>query len=361
MDYWLTSGGGWDFDRYRSDFSWDPSDARTSQSGLAELEPLRSRTTEAWDEQAAQIRRALDAVLGAGRLDPPQPDLRVEEDEETASYRRLKVSYGVEPDERVPAYLLVPHSPRRNPAPAMLCLHQTVPWGKREPCGLDGDPELALADELARRGYVCLAPDAICFGERYRAGQPYAHYGDAVAFFGRHPEWSVMGKMAWDTSRAIDALCSLREVDPTRIGCIGHSHGAYGTLFAMLGDTRIRVGVQSCGFTALRSDPAPERWWRRTALLPRLGWFERDLREAPFDFHHLLALVAPRAQFIACALDDDIFPNTSNIGWIEAEVRQVYRVLGEPDALAVEAYAGGHAFPVGVRARAYDFIDSVVG
>src|SRR5436309_16079177 len=115
------------------------------------------------------------------------------------------------------ASLFIPRK-RKMPAPAMICLHRTVRPGKREASGLEGDASLAFAPQLAARGYVTLAPDAIGFGERYHAGEPYKHYGDAVAFYATHPEASIMGKMAYDVGRAIDFLQTLPFVDPKRIG-----------------------------------------------------------------------------------------------------------------------------------------------
>ena len=43
--------------------------------------------------------------------------------------------------------------------PGILCLHQTTRIGKEEPSGMGGNPILHHALELARRGYVTLAPD----------------------------------------------------------------------------------------------------------------------------------------------------------------------------------------------------------
>ncbi len=271
------------------------------------------------------------------------------------SYSLRRLRYTLTDEEWGYAWLLVP-SGAATPRPAVIALHQTVPQGKLEPAGLEGDPEQACGEELARQGFVVLAPDAIGFGER-QAGHKNAHYRSADQFFAAHPDGSVMAKMAYDARRAVDLLQSLPEVDGARVGCIGHSHGGYGTLFAMLHDDRIRAGVVSCGVTLLRADPAPERWWRRTALIPRLGFYEGQIAQAPVDFHHWLALAAPRPLLVSVALKDRIFPNTDQVPPGLEMVREVYRLYGAGDALQTHVFDGGHSFPHDARTRAYELLE----
>src|SRR5690242_15324948 len=81
---------------------------------------------------------------------------------------REKVRYQVEPGEWAPAYLFLP-AQGGGRKPAILCQHQHAgqfALGKSEPAGLAGNPQQFYALELARRGYVTLAADAICFEER---------------------------------------------------------------------------------------------------------------------------------------------------------------------------------------------------
>jgi predicted dienelactone hydrolase len=47
-------------------------------------------------------------------------------------------------------------------------------------------------------------------------------------------------------------LQSLPEVDPRRIGSIGHSLGGHNTLFVAAFDRRIKAMVTSCGFNSFR-------------------------------------------------------------------------------------------------------------
>jgi dienelactone hydrolase len=146
-------------------------------------------------------------------------------------------------------------------------------------------------------------------------------------------------------------------VDRARIGCIGHSHGGYGTLLAMLFDERIRAGVISCGVTLLRADPTPERWWRRTALIPRLGFYEGQIAQAPLDFHHWLALAAPRPLMVSVALKDRIFPRTDQVPPALEMAREVYRLYDAADALHTHVFDGGHGFPRDARTQAYELLE----
>ena len=83
-------------------------------------------------------------------------------------YVREKIRYSVGPDEFVSAFVCVPHN-LTGRAPAVFCHHQhgsRFDLGKSEVVGLTGDPDQAYAHELAERGFVTIAPDAIGFEER---------------------------------------------------------------------------------------------------------------------------------------------------------------------------------------------------
>lgn len=299
---------------------------------------------------------SLRAVLGE-LADVPPKRFRYEtlESYPEQGYLRRHLRYTLTDEEFGYAWLLTPRD-ISEPRPCVIALHQTVPQGKDEPVGCEGNDELAYGRELVLRGFIVLAPDAIGFGER-RKGHPRAHYHSADAFFETHPNGSVLAKMNFDISRAVDLLEHLPEADATRVGCIGHSHGAYGTLYAMIFEPRLRAGVVSCGLTAFRTDPKPHRWWRMTALLPRLGFYEGDMSRTPFEAHHLLALVAPRPLMVSAALNDAIFPGTDNVPQLMHLARRVYSLYGVSENLRRWVFRGGHDFPRVARTRAYAFLE----
>ena len=364
----------WSWERWREITREERPRVITAQSGKAQLSDLWGRGTtgaETWAARRSALRTVADAFLGTAPSAPPPLEARTEAEVKLdGGIVRRRVRFQAEPGEFVPGYLLLPA--RGGPRlPALVCPHQTVPEGKDEPAGIRGNPRLAIALALARRGYVTLTYDAACFGERHDPAS--GHYGDAIPFYQRHPHWSMMGKMAWDLSRAVDYLRQLEFVDPARIGSIGHSHGGYTTWFAMALDERIAAGVSSCGFDTFRHDGNPYRWSHATALLPRLGFYitspyidirnysgvpDAETIQIPFDMHWVLALIAPRPLLLTASDDDEIFPNS---GWstrqAEARLRPVYELAKAGDRLETFYFRGGHGFPAASEERAFAFID----
>jgi dienelactone hydrolase len=353
----------WNYDAYIKAYPEQVCRVRTSQSGRTNLEPALDfcRTGESRCSDNQELRKRVRGVwrdlLGpSGRNNGPLNSAELEV-KEFPHYFRKKVQYDADSGEPVRAWLFIPKN-LTNKAPAMLCLHQTVREGKDQAAGFDPKtPELAYGPQLAEAGYVTLCPDVICFGERYQVGGSfYCHYGDAVRIYQGDAGRSIMSKMVDDAMRAVDYLSSLPQVDARRIGSIGHSHGGYGTLFAMAFDERIKAGVVSCGFTCFRADPTPDRWYRKTALIPRLGGFEGKMQETPVDFHHLFAAIAPRALFISAALKDSVFPGVGDVNWIEKDLRAVYQRENAAPNFELYSFDGAHAFTPEAHHRAWNFL-----
>lgn len=355
----------WNYDAYRQAYPEQLSRIRTSQSGKKELEPALDfcREGERVAANPAELRERLLAawrdLLGPSARNSGPLEARVLEEADFPKFTRRKIEYIGDPGEPIRAWLFIPKDAKPKQTPAMLCLHQTARSGKDQCAGIgEIKPELAYGPLLAERGFITLSPDAICFGERYQVGGKfYCHYGDAVRIYRGNAGRSILSKMIDDAMRAVDFLVSMPEVDPRRIGSIGHSHGGYGTLFAMAFDERIQAGVVSCGFTCFRPDPGPARWFRNTALIPRLGGFEGRMEDTPVDFHHLFAAIAPRALFLSVAMKDRIFPNVGDMNWIEPDVRKVYAREKSENRFECYVFDGEHAFTDEARDRAWEFLD----
>jgi len=301
-----------------------------------------------WSRRRADVLDALATVMGP----LPEPsrrvplDVRVESETPADGYVRRKLSFAVEPGDRVPAYLLMPEGITR-PAPAMLCLHQTTRVGKDEPAGLEGRPTLAYADELARRGYVCLVPD-------------YPSFGEYEYDFAEHTDQYVSGSMKaiWNNVRAIDLLESLPEVDRDSIGCIGHSLGGHNAVFTAVWDLRLQAVVTSCGFTAFHDYRGGDLTaWTSARYMPRIAErFGNDPDRMPFDFPELLAAIAPRAVFVNAPLDDSNF-DVGGVRKVESAARGVYELFDAGENFTVFYPDAGHEFPDDIRQAAYEWLD----
>ena len=292
------------------------------------------------------FRRVLRRCLGQM---PAQCALRASVAERVAvpSGVREEVSYAVERGERVHAYLFLPKRP--GPHPAVVCVHQhhrQFHLGKSEPAGLAGEPEQFYALELAERGYVTLVPDAIGFEERQHPalrGQDYERFEANK----RLTEGSCLqSKMLWDLMRGLDYLAARREVDPRRIGCLGHSLGGQETLFLCAMDRRVAVGVSSCGFSSYRALFAGAINHNFAAYVPGLMQYG--------DLDRVLGLVAPRPFLALAGQDDPIFP----LAGVRATVRGARRAYDRSgDRLRLGVFPGGHGFSPPMREEAYAWLD----
>ncbi len=305
--------------------------------------------TDSWATRRFKILKNVEKVMGPlpQHSNTKPLDLQIEETTNFSGVTRLKISYVPEPGDRVPAYLLKPSKLSRK-APAMLCLHQTIPIGKAEPAGLGGNHNLHYALELAQRGYICLTPDYPNFGE-YKY-DPYINGYTSATMKG------IVNHM-----RAIDLLISLDEVAPDRIGCIGHSLGGHNTIFLGAFDTRVKVMVSSCGFNSFfKYKRGDLTGWSHKGYMPRIeSVYEKDPSKLPFDFTDLITSLAPRGFFTNSPLNDDNFELSGVRDCIQA-ASPVYELLGATNLIVPAHPNAGHEFPQKVREQAYSFIDSIL-
>lgn len=258
--------------------------------------------------------------------------------------RRIRLQYLAEPGDWVPAYLFIPNQ-LEGQAPGVLCLHQTTSLGKGEPAGFGDNTDLHYALELARRGYVTFAPD-------------YPNFGDSVYDPYAHGYVSATMKGIWNHLRAVDLLQSLPEVNPERIGCVGHSLGGHNSLFVAAFDPRIKAVVTSCGFTSFAKYKGGDlTGWTHAGYMPRIASvYGNDPARMPFDFSDILLAIAPRRVFINAPLHDDNFDPTG-VDDCVALALPAYQAANAADHLAVRHPDAGHSFPPEVRALAWRHLD----
>ena len=124
--------------------------------------------------------------------------------------------------------------PLDKPAPAILNFvgHWELQRLNRDDTG-DFPQQLA---NFARMGFVCLVTDMIGKVDSLQLSHEYGARPQEEAWLS-----NGLGVQLWNNLRAVDLLCSLPEVDSSRIGVTGASGGGSQTLFASLMDDRIRA------------------------------------------------------------------------------------------------------------------------
>jgi esterase/lipase len=252
--------------------------------------------------------------------------------------------------------------------PAMLCLHPTNPDGKAQTAGLVGGdrPSRHYGHQLAQRGFVCLIPDYPSFGD-YKSydfkqsvwnalrGVPSAREGEAPAA----PLYtSGSMKAIWNNIRAVDLLESLDYVDIDNIGVIGHSLGGHNALFTAVFEPRLKAVVTSCGFTAFHDYMKGDlKGWTSDRYMPKIrDVYQNNPDKMPFDFHEVLAAIAPRGIYVNAPLNDSNF----DVGGVKkciAAAQPVFDLLEAKNQLVVEYPDAAHDFPDDVRDRVYQWLE----
>jgi len=195
-----------------------PPDAPRPMPLLFDREHRPIDTFAGWTRRRTEMRKDWLSFLGTIPGPRPRNTIKVLQQDRPQGVVRQLISYETEPGLAVEGYLLRPDRPGRA-RPGVVVLHSTTAATIREPAGLEGNPDLHIGLHLAQRGYVALAPR--CFLWQY--AKP-GRLGAAVDWLhARHPKVSGMAKMFYDASRAVDILAAQEDVDPRRLGAIGHS------------------------------------------------------------------------------------------------------------------------------------------
>ncbi|MFV0445484.1 MAG: PVC-type heme-binding CxxCH protein [Planctomycetaceae bacterium] len=330
-----------------------PADPYADQSRLmvyaddsGTLQPVKSPAD--WAKRRADILKGMQAAMGPLPHPKRWPDFDLQQTEELRGegFVRQTCTFAVEEGHRLSIDLYLPQPlPDGERRPAMLALHPTGDLGKRIVAG-DGKENRAYAKELAQRGYVVIAPDYPSFGQQ----ADYDFNADSY----------VSGTMKGiiNHRRCVDLLQSLPQVDPERIGVIGHSLGGHNAMFLAVFDERIKAIVSSCGWDPFHFYYNGQlKGWTSDRYMPRIrDVFNLDPNKVPFDFYEVVAALAPRP-FLSCSPIED---NNFQVKGVEKAIgraKEVYHLLGADQNLQLQTPKCGHDFPTETRMAAYAFLD----
>jgi pimeloyl-ACP methyl ester carboxylesterase len=332
----------------------DVPEIRSSWDDL--LEGVDSK--EAWLERKAQLKiRFLELIRDQEKPARPPLDLQVHDSVVVDDlYTRKLISYQVDEGERAHAYLGIPFESGDQKLAAIVALHGTFEFGKDRAAGLVDNPDKAYLDHLCRRGYIVIAPDHFVAGDRVPEKGPY----DTSAFHEKYPNWTSVGKFTFEHSIAIDVLVGLPQVDPERIGAMGHSLGGQGTMFLAAYDERVKAAVCNCAASFFRHNPDVLEWSR-----DRWYVYFKHLRPAllrgelpPIDFHEIMALAAPRAFLDVAGINDGHRGTQRQRVLMLMKVMEAYQWEDAEDQFGFYIHGRGHSVEHESRELIYGFLDS---
>jgi dienelactone hydrolase len=261
------------------------------------------RTAADWPRRRAEILATWHGLMGAWPAPLASVPMEVLSESHRETFTQRRVRLEVAPGQRTEGWLLVPDGTARR-RPAVL-----VPFYEPETSvGLGQRPLRDFARQLTRAGFVTLS-----------IGTPA---GDARTPDRGGVDVQPLSYYAYVAANAWTALAARPEVDPLRIGVVGHSYGGKWAMFAgALWDRFAAVAVSDPGIVFDESRPNVNYWepWylgldataRRTpgglptADNPRTGPY-KVMRERGLDLHDLHALIAPRPFFVSGGAEDPL-------------------------------------------------------
>jgi dienelactone hydrolase len=308
-----------------------------------------------WKSRRADLLTRMQQVMGPlpGTDKRCALDVQIAHESDAGDYVVREVTFASEPGSITPALLFIPKSAlasKERRTPAALCLHPTnLQLGHKIMTAPGANASYAI--ELAQRGYVAIAPAYPLMGS-YQPDLKKLGYASGTM------------KAIWDNRRALDLLAELPFAKTERVAAIGHSLGGHNAIFTAVFDPRIAIVVSSCGFDSFLDyyDAAPAMWapgkgWTQERYMPRLAPFFPRLSEIPFDFHELIAAIAPRPVWINAPLHDANF-HWQSVDRIAAAAREVYALHDAARNLTVTHPDCPHEFPLAMRERAYRAIEN---
>jgi dienelactone hydrolase len=255
------------------------------------------RTPEQWLQRREEILAFWHKALGAWPPLVDEPAIEILESGPRENFEQKKVRLQAAPDLEIEAFLLVPHGKQQHPA--VLVVYYDAETG----AGLNPKSQLRdFAFQLARRGFVTLS-----------IGWP-RDYTER-----KSPSMQPLSSLAYIAANCYNALAALPEVDPQRVGIVGHSFGGKWAMFASCLYDKFACAVFSDpGIVFDERRPNVNYWepwylgWEAertrkpgvpSAENPRTGPYKM-LVETGHDLHELHALMAPRPFLVSGGAED---------------------------------------------------------
>jgi dienelactone hydrolase len=311
--------------------------------------------------------KVMECLLRSPKSIPYHPVVIAERDR--GSYVARKVVLNITADSRVLGYLLVPKG--KGPFPAVLLLHDhgaKFDIGKEKMVEPFADSVRRIhsarewvdknysgrfiGDELAKRGYVCFATDALNWSDRGGGGYDGQQ---AIASNLMNAGMSYAGLIAWEDINAAEFLATRPEVDSTKVIALGFSMGSFRAWQVAALSNRIAGSVSICWFAT------------RTGLLVPGGNLTRGHSSFTtthpgianyLDYADIAGIACPKPMLFFNGEQDKLFPLASvKEGY--AKLHTIWDSQHAGDKLVTKFWNTGHTFNKKMQDEVFQWLDKV--
>ncbi|KIL40195.1 dienelactone hydrolase [Gordoniibacillus kamchatkensis] len=334
---------------------WNPDDyVRHVMTSVQPAERFQASSLQEWNLWKERLRQRFVELLGGFPQEVPDLSPQLLESEDCGDYIRQRIQIQTYPRLYMPVYVLIPKQ-SGGPLGAVIACHGHG-YGSKDIVGLtpegtkkEGEAgyQKNFAAELARRGYLTIAPELLGFGDRKLAEDsrnPNSCHRLSTFFLAMGQ--TMAGYRVFETMRCVDYLLTREDVDARRIGCMGISGGGLVCSFAAAVDERISAAVVSGYANTFQASIL--------SIHHCIDNYVPGLSRAA-EMPDLLSLIAPRPLLLEAGTKDPIFPVHAALE-AHDKVRGAYRLLGAERKLELDLFEGDHEISGRV---AYDWFQRV--
>lgn len=318
-----------------------PANPEDLTGGFRAFETPLPASAAAWEKRKPQLRIELRELLGEW---PPvfTPQAKIVSRQRRDGYLLEKVTFDNGAGATVYGYVLLPER-GGGQRPAVLYNHYhggEYENGKEEvitkPFTL---LDFATGETLARQGYVVLAIDAYCFGERRWQGPAGTREEGRATELSLFKTFLWEGRTLWgmivrDDLLALNYLLSRPEADPRRVATMGMSMGSTRSWWLAALDERIRTVVSVACLTRYQN------LIRRGDLARHsIYYFVPNLLGRKIDMETVIGLIAPRPHLTLTG-DQDPGSPVDGVRQINEFQQRLYRLYGKESEFRGIVYPG---------------------
>jgi dienelactone hydrolase len=304
-----------------------------------------------WQATRKGIRDTLIKLMGALPARPKVPAVQVGSRIDKGTYWEESFTFDNGAGARVPGVVLIPKGNLKR-YPAIYYCHWhggNYDLGKRELFKTHHTPQVP-AEAFTQMGYIVVAIDAYCFGERSGKGPggPQEIGGVEELSTSKRELWlgrSLWSMMIRDDEMALDYLFTRPDVDVSRVAVTGISMGATRTWWLMALDERLKTGV-AVGCMTRYEDLIAAQQLKAHGIY----YFVPGILNH-FDAEAIISLAAPRPMLFMTG-DEDSGSPVEGIYKIEKVARRAYQLYGSESAFVNIIYPKtGHVYTADMWGR----------